>query len=96
MQGSNGGTRSGPGGSRRARRDTETAKRPPREGAERQNRWGSPQDSRGGNRRQRHRLDLDIGTGLVSVDLQEDGANAQGRPLTMGNDDFDLLCVGHG
>jgi hypothetical protein len=32
---------------------------------------------------------------MVSVDLQEHGADAQGRALVMGDDDLDLLHVGH-
>jgi hypothetical protein len=40
-------------------------------------------------------LDLDVGAGLISVDLQEHVADAQGRALVMGNDDLDLLHVGH-
>jgi hypothetical protein len=47
------------------------------------------------DRRHRHRLDLDVGAGLVSVDLQEHVADAQGRALVMRDDDLDLLHVGH-
>ena len=54
-----------------------------------------PQDLRGRDRRHRHRLDLDVGAGLIGVDLQEHVADAQGRALAMGDDDLDLLHVGH-
>jgi hypothetical protein len=46
-------------------------------------------------RRHGHGLDLDVGAGLISVDLQEHVADAQGRALVMGDDDLDLLHVGH-
>jgi hypothetical protein len=42
-----------------------------------------------------HRLDLDVGAPLISVDLQEHVADAQGRALVMGDDDLDLLHAGH-
>jgi hypothetical protein len=47
------------------------------------------------DRRHGHRLDLDVGARLISVDLQEHVADAQGRALVMGDDDLDLLHVGH-
>jgi hypothetical protein len=50
-----------------------------------------PHDVRGGDRRQRHRRDLDVGAGLLAVDLQEQIADAQGRALVVGDDDLDLL-----
>ena len=43
----------------------------------------------------RHRLDLDVGARLVTVDLQEHVADPHGRALVMGNDDLDLIHVGH-
>jgi hypothetical protein len=46
-------------------------------------------------RRHSHRLDLDVGARLISVDLQEHVADAQGRALVVGDDDLDLLHVGH-
>jgi len=53
----------------------------------------APPDLRGRDRR--HRLDLDVGAGLISVDLHEHVADAQGRALVMGDDDLDLRRVGH-
>ena len=47
------------------------------------------------DRRPGHRLDLDVGARLISVDLQEHAADAQGRALVMGDDDLDLLHAGH-
>jgi len=38
---------------------------------------------------------VDVGTRLIGVDLQEHVADAQGRPLVMGDDDLDVLHVGH-
>ena len=38
-----------------------------------------------------HRLDLDVGARLISVDLQEHVADAQGRALVMGHDDLDVF-----
>ena len=52
-------------------------------------------DLRSRDRRHSHRLDLDVGTRLISVDLQEHVTDAQGRALVMGDDDLDLLHVGH-
>src|SRR6185437_5215881 len=54
----------------------------------------APQDLRSGDRRHGHRLDLDVGAPLISVDLQEHVADAQGRALVVGDDDLDLLHVG--
>ena len=65
------------------------------EGGEREHRRLPPQDLRGRDRRHRHRLDLDVGAPLISIDLQEHVADAQGRALAMGDDDLDLLHVGH-
>jgi len=50
---------------------------------------GSP----GRDRRHGHRLDLAVGAGLISVDLQEHAADAQGRALVIGDDDLDLIHV---
>ena len=47
------------------------------------------------DRRQSHRLDLDVGARLIGVDLQEHVADAEGRALVMGDDDLDLPHVGH-
>jgi hypothetical protein len=49
----------------------------------------------GRDRRHGHRLGLDVGAGLISVDLQEHIADAQGRALVVGDDDLDLFHVGH-
>jgi hypothetical protein len=65
----------------------------PWEGGQRERGRLAPQDLRGRDRR--HRLDLDVGAGLISVGLQEHVADAQGRALVMGDDDLDLLHVGH-
>jgi hypothetical protein len=40
-------------------------------------------------------IDLDVGTPLIGVDLQEHVADAQRRALVMGHDDLDLLHAGH-
>ena len=48
-----------------------------------------PQDLRGRDRRHSHRLDLDVGARLISVDLQEHVADPQGRALVMGHDHLD-------
>ena len=44
-------------------------------------------------RRQGHGLELQVGAGLVSVDLQEHVTDAQGRALAMGNDDLHFVHV---
>jgi hypothetical protein len=67
----------------------------PRESGEREHGRLPPQDLRGRDRRHPHRLDLDVGPGLISVDLQEHVADAQGHALVMGDDNLDLLHVGH-
>ena len=46
-------------------------------------------------RLQRDDLDLSVDARLIHVDLQEHIADAQGRTLAMGDDDLDLLHVGH-
>jgi hypothetical protein len=50
-----------------------------------------PQDLRGRDRRQGHRLDLDVDARLIGVHLQEHIADGQGRALGMGDDNFDLI-----
>ena len=90
-----GGTRRGPRRRRRDRRLAEAAECRPWEGGEREHGRLPPQDLRGRDRRHRHRLDLDVGARLISVDLQEHVADAQRRALAMGDDDLDLLHVGH-
>jgi hypothetical protein len=96
-----GGTRRGPRRRRRDRRLAEVAECRPREGGEREHGRLPPQDLRGRDRRDSHRLDLDVGARLISVDLQEHVTDAQGRALAMGDDDLDdlddldLLHVGH-
>ena len=64
------------------------------EGGERQHGRLPPQDLRSRDRRHSHRRDLDVGARLISVDLQEHVADAQGRALVVGDDDLDLH-VGH-
>ena len=61
------------------------------EGSEREHGRLPPQDLRSWDRRQSHRLDLDVGTRLIGVDLHEHVADAQGRALVMGDDDLHLL-----
>ena len=90
-----GGTRRGPRGRRRGRWLAQAAECRPWEGGERERGRLPPQDLRGRDRRDSHRLDLDVGAGLISVDLQEHVADAQGRALLMGDDDLDLLHTGH-
>jgi hypothetical protein len=79
----------------RGRRLAEVAECRPRKGGEREHRRLPPQHLRGRDRRQRHRLDLDVGARMITVDLQEHVADAQRRALVMGNDDLDLVHVGH-
>jgi hypothetical protein len=67
----------------------------PVESGEREHRRIPPQDIRSRDRRHRHRLDLDVGARLIGVDLQEHVADTQRRALAMGDDDLDLLHVGH-
>ena len=52
-----------------------------------------PQDLRSQDRRHGHRLDLDVGARLV-MSIFRYVADAQGRPLVMGDDDLDLVHVG--
>jgi hypothetical protein len=86
-----GGTRRGP---RRRRRLAEAAECRPQEGGDREHGRLAPQDLRRRDRRQGHRLDLDVGTRLITVDLQEHVTDAQGRALAMGDDDLDLFQAG--
>jgi hypothetical protein len=90
-----GGTRRGPRRRRRGRRLAEPAECRPWQGGEREHGRLPPQDLRSGDRRHGHRLDLDVGAPLISVDLQEHAADAQGRALVVGDDDLDLLHTGH-
>ena len=68
---------------------------PSRGGRRGRARAASATGPRGRDRRQRHRLDLDVGARLIGVDLQEHVADAQRRALAMGDDDLDLVHVGH-
>ncbi len=97
VQHPNGGTCRGPRRRRRGRRLAEASECPPREGGEREHRRLPPQHLRSRHRCQSHRLNLDLGTRLISVDLEEHVADTQGRPLVMGGDDLDfyLFHVGH-
>jgi hypothetical protein len=81
VQHPDGGTRRGPRRRRRGRRLAEAAECRPREGGEREHGRLAPQDLRGRDRRQGHRLDLDVDARLIGVDLQEHVADAQGRAL---------------
>ena len=63
----------------------------PWQGGEREHGRLPPEDFRSRNRRHHHRLDLDVGAGLISVDLHEHVADAQGRALVMGDDELHLL-----
>ena len=56
----------------------------PWQGGEREYRRLPPQDLRSRDRRPSHRLDLDVGARLISVDLQEHVADAQGRAVRDG------------
>ncbi len=67
----------------------------PREGSEREHGRLPPHDVRGRDGRHRHRRDLAVGAGLIGVDLQEHVPDAQGRALTMGDDNLDLLHATH-
>jgi hypothetical protein len=95
VQRSCGGTHGGPRGRRCGRRLAEAAERSARECREGEDRWLPPQDLRSRDRRQRHRRELAVGPRLIRVDLQEDVTDAQGRAFVMGDDDLDLLHVGH-
>ena len=90
-----GGTGRGPRRRRRGRRLAEVAECRAWEGGEGEYGRLAPQDLRSRDRRHGHRLDLDVGACLISVDLQEYVADAQGRALVMGDDDLDRLHAGH-
>jgi hypothetical protein len=86
-----GGTRCGPRRRGRGRRLAEAAECRPWESAKREYGRLPPQDLRGRDRRHSHCLDLDVGTRLISVDLQEHVADEQGRALVIGHDDLDAF-----
>jgi hypothetical protein len=75
----------------RGRRLAAAAECRPWEGGEREYGRLPPQDLRGRDRRHSHCLDLDVGARLISVDLQEHVADAQGRALVMGYNDLDVF-----
>lgn len=52
-----------------------------------------PEDLRSRDRHHRHHLDLDVGAGLVGIDLQEHITDTKCRPLAVGDDNLDLLHV---
>jgi len=56
--------------------------------------WVPPKDARCRDWRHCHCSHLDVGTGLIGVDLQEHVADAQGRAVAMGDDDLDRIHVG--
>jgi hypothetical protein len=66
-----------------------------RPGGEREHGRLAPQHFRRRDRRHPHRLDLDVGSRLVRVDLQEHLTDAEGRAVVVGDDDLDLIHVGH-
>jgi len=68
---------------------------PSPEGGEREDGRLPPQDFRSRDRSQPHRVDLDDGSRLVSVDLQEHVANVKGRADLVGDHDLDMIHVGH-
>jgi hypothetical protein len=86
-----GGARRGPRRRRPGRRPAEAPKRRPWECGDREHGRLAPQDIRGRDRREGHRLDLDVDARLISVHLQEHVTDAQSRALGMGDDDFDLI-----
>jgi len=71
------------------------AQRGPRDGGEREHGRPTPQDLRRRHRHHGHRRDLDVGAAPVRVDLQEHLADAQGRPLVVGDNHLDPLHVDH-
>jgi hypothetical protein len=68
----------------------EAAECPSGKGGERKHGRLPPHNARGRKGCQRHRRDLAVGAGLIGVDLEEHVADAQGRALTMGDDNLDL------
>lgn len=85
------GTRSGPRRRRCGRRLAQTTECRPGEGGQCEYRRPAPQNLRCWDRCQRHRLHLDVGAGLISVDLEAHVAEAQSCALLMGDNDLDLL-----
>ncbi len=75
-------------------RPAQAAERPAREGGDREHGWPVPEHLGRRDGRQRHRPGLDPGARPVGVHLQEHVADAQGRPLGMGDDDLDLVHGG--
>lgn len=70
------------------------AERRPRDRGDREHGRLAPQDLRSRDRRQGHRLDLDVDARLICVHLQEHVADAQGRALGMADDDLGLIHGG--
>jgi len=89
-----GGPGRSPRGGRRGRWLAEVAECRPADGGQCEHRRPAPQNLRSRDRSHGHRLDFDVGASPISVDLQEHGADAQGRALTMGDDDLDLFHAG--
>jgi len=95
MQHPHGRTRRGPRRRRGGRGLPEATERSAPHDGQREHRRRAPQDLGSRDRRSGHRLHLDIGTPLISVDLQEDIAHPHGRPFPMGDNDLDLDHTGH-
>ncbi len=85
-----GGARRGPR-RRPGRRPAEAPQRRPGERGDREHGRLAPQNLRGRDRREGHRLDLGVDARLIGVHLQEHVTDAQSRTLGMGDDDFDLI-----
>jgi hypothetical protein len=79
VQHPHGGTGRRPRRRRRLRRLAEAAQCRPADGRDREHGRLAPQDLRRRDRRQGHRLDLDAGPRLISIDLQEHVTDPQGR-----------------
>src|SRR4051794_25159397 len=88
------GTRRRPRRRRRGGRLAEAAQRRSRNGREREHGRLAPQDLGRRDRRQGDRLDLDVDTGPIGIDLQEYVADAQGRPRAVSDDHLDLIHGG--
>ena len=95
VQRPSGGTRRGPGRRGLRRRLTEVAECRARDSGEGEHGRVPPKDVRGRDWRHCHCLHLNVGTNLIAVDLQEHIADAQGRTVSMGDDDLDRFHVGH-
>jgi hypothetical protein len=67
----------------------------PGDSGECKHKWIPPKDVRGRHWRHRHCFDLDIGAGLVGVDLQEHIADRQDRAVAVGDDNLDWIHAGH-